>query len=48
MATRWSQWLAHGLAERWFPAPLRGYALSDTLEEVMSRVRRVFHEVFAG
>lgn len=36
------------LAARWLPEPLHGRPLSDTLPEVMERVRRVFLEVFAG
>lgn len=34
------------LAERWFPARLRGRPLDETVEDVMRRVRAVFLEVF--
>ena len=34
------------LAERWLPQALRGRPLAETLEEVTSRVRAVFHEIF--
>lgn len=36
------------LARRWFPEPLRGRPLAETLEEVMAGVRRVFNEVFGA
>ena len=35
-----------GLAERWLPQALRGRPLAESLEEVTSRVRDVFHEIF--